>query len=143
MAAFGSLRAVAALALAVGAAAQFPCGSVPPCEDDSDFLLFDIFPCGTVSPNPCETAEGAAACSLSCLTCAICPDPDPIPGIPVIFQYDFIQGDVIVYMDNTVVVAGFQAQVGCTIGGEYRALETRARVAYREKQRQESSHVQE
>ena len=118
MAASGFLKASVFLALAIGAAAQFPCEPVPPCADDPTFLLFGFFPCGVPGPDPCAVPDGAAACALQCLTCVICEDPDPIPGIISIFQYELFGDSLIVYLDSSVTVAGFQAQLGCVIGGE-------------------------
>ena len=119
MAASGFLKAAILLALAIGAAAQFPCQPAPPCANDPTFAVIGIFPCDSPSPvDPCVLPDGVVACALQCLTCEICQDPDPIPGIISICRYELFGDSLIVDLDSSVTVAGFQAQLGCTIGGE-------------------------
>ncbi len=123
MAASGFLKAAVIFALAIGAAAQFPCGAVPACENDPTFALFGIFPCSAgFGPDPCTFPEGSEACALQCFTCIICEDPEPIPGVVAIFQYELFGDSLIIYLDSTETVAGFQAQVGCTVGGKWESV---------------------
>ena len=114
------VAAAAILVLAVGAAAQFPCDEVADCTDDPDFLLFGIFPCSSVAPDPCTFPDGAAACALTCLTCQICQDPEPVTGFNAIVQYKLVGETLIIYMDSDTVVSGLQARLGCTVDGESR-----------------------
>ena len=118
MAASGFLKAAVFLALAIGAAASFPCEPVPPCADDPAFLLFGVFPCGAPGPDPCAFPDGAAACALQCLTCEICQEPDIPEEKDVLFQFKFLFLSVTIYVHTSKPVAGIQAQLGCVIDGE-------------------------
>lgn len=57
------------------------------------------------------------ACALTCATCLVCEDPEPIDGFEVVFQYGLIGESLAVYLDSTAIVAGVQADVFCSVGG--------------------------
>lgn len=85
---------------------------------DPTFVLFGLFSCTTSGFPICTDDNGFAACQLTCLSCPICEDPDPIPGVDVIFQNALIgENDFIIYIDNTLPVSGLQAGIVCESNG--------------------------
>ena len=108
------------VALSIGSAtAQFPCVPAGPCVDDPTFLIFGIFPCAAAPLDPCTAPDSAAACALTCFTCAICEDPDPVPGFPCVVQsVEVAPGVLSTFIDCQETVAGVQAVLSCLSGGK-------------------------
>lgn len=97
----------------------FPCVPVGPCEDNPTFLIFGAFPCDTAPIDPCGDMMASIQCGLTCATCEICEDPEPIMGVDVIFQYQVIDGsNLIIFIDNVEAVSGIQAGVFCETDGK-------------------------
>ena len=62
------------------------------------------------------------ACALTCATCPVCADPEPIDGFDVVVQYGLIGDSLAVYLDGAAVVAGAQFIVVCSVGGKGRLV---------------------
>ena len=119
-----------ALAFGSAAAQQFPCVEITPCIDDPTFLIFGIFPCNASPFDPCTAPDSAAACGLTCFTCPICEDPDPVPGFDIVLQSAMVAPGVLsVFIDGGVTVAGVQGVLSCisAADGEDEVKNDRAR----------------
>lgn len=95
----------------------FPCGAVPPCANDPTFTVGSLT-CDEITSNLCGTNVFASPCGLSCLTCPICEDPDPIPGFEAILQFAEVEpGNLIIYIDLTQDLVSLEGVIGCLSAG--------------------------
>ena len=98
----------------MGGGDHFPCEPVGPCVDDPTFLIFGIFPCAAAPLDPCTSPDSAVACALTCFTCPICEDPDPVPGFDIVIQSAVVTDGVLsVFIDSQATVAGVQGILSC------------------------------
>lgn len=94
-----------------------------PSHSDPTFLALGAFPCTFTDFPICGEDGVIEACGLSCLSCPICEDPDPVDGVEVIFQTAGQVGggdNIIIYIDSSEAIAGVQASVACLSDGESR-----------------------